>query len=61
MNNKTRPMVLQMSQADILGPEDDKMHDLGPKETQTKVGKSFCTKSNLHMNIYSTEGHKLKK
>ena len=34
MNNKTRPMVLQRSQADILGPEDDKMHDLGPKESQ---------------------------
>ena len=27
-------MVLQRSQADILGPEDDKMHDLGPKESQ---------------------------
>ena len=39
MNNKTRPMDLQMSQADILGPADDKMHDLGHKETQTKVGK----------------------
>jgi hypothetical protein len=55
MNNKTRPMVLQRSLADNLGPDDDKMHDFGPKESQTQVG-NICTKSNLHMNIYSTEG-----
>ena len=41
MNNKTRPMVLQMSLADNLGHEDDKMHDFGPKESPTKVGKSL--------------------
>jgi hypothetical protein len=41
MNNKTRPMVLHVSLADNLGPEDDKMHDFGPKESPTKVGKSL--------------------
>ena len=55
MNNKTRPMVLQRSLADNLGPDDDKMHDFGPKESQAQVG-NICTKSNLHMNIYSTKG-----
>ena len=55
MNNKTRPMVLQRSLADNLGPDDDKMHDFGPKEPQTQVG-NIGTKSNLHMNICSTEG-----
>ena len=37
MNNKKRPMILQMSLADNLGLDDDKMHDFGPKEMQTQV------------------------
>ena len=57
MNNKTRPMVLQKSLADNLGHEDDKMHNIGPKESPTKVGKSLY-QVNFQMIINSTKGQK---
>ena len=34
-------MVLQKSLADNLGHGDDQMHNIGPKESPTKVGKSL--------------------
>ncbi len=48
-------MVLQMSLADNLGHEDDKMHDFGPKESPTKVGKSLY-QIIFQMIINSTKG-----
>jgi hypothetical protein len=50
-------MVLQKSLADNLGHGDDQMHNIGPKESPTKVGKSLY-QIKFQMIINSAKGQK---